>query len=821
MKRLVLIDGHSVVYRSFFAFIRNPLRNSKGENTSAVFGFANTLRKVLKEFSPHYCAVVFDAPGKTFRDDIFAEYKAQRPKTPEELSASIPVVKELVAAWGLKVFEVPGVEADDVIGTLAKMAREQVLEVVIVSSDKDLLQLVGDGVVVYDPYKEKRYEPEDVKGRLGVMPKEVPDFLALAGDPADNVPGVPGIGPKRALDLIIKYGSLDEALKRDDRIKVFAERVRLSRQLAEIHTDAKVELDIKSLPPGEPDRKRLVELYRQMEFYSLVRELQATEVETRVGGIVREVVDSAEVERLSRLPCGFSYEPGNGFWVSPDGQEAVLISEVKGGGVKVGFDLKGELLSLHRAGLDFKGRVFDVGVGAWLLDPNRKRYLPEDLVSHVLGEEAKLSEHPQRAVWAWRVYKNLLPEIQARGLTEVAEELEMPLIFVLARMEERGVKINPVFFKSLKEELAREQQKVKKRVYELAGFEFNIGSPRQLSIVLFERLKLSPGRRTKTGYSTSQDVLEDLKGTHPIVEEVVRYRELGKLLSTYLKPLCELAHPETARLHTKFNQCGTATGRLSSSEPNLQNIPIRGELGKKIRQGVVADEGMVLISADYSQIELRVLAHFAEDERLITAFSQGEDIHQATAAAILDISLDEVTPEHRRIAKMVNYGLIYGMGDYGLSSRMDIPIEQARAFMEEYFQKFPGVAKWRERIIEEAKRDGLVRTISGRIRPVSGVFSENRQVVESALRAALNAPVQGSAADIIKRAMIRLDERLREAGFKGGLILQIHDELLIEVEEGRVEEAKEIVKREMEGAWRLKVPLVVEIGVGRDWGEAH
>ncbi|MEO0071090.1 MAG: DNA polymerase I, partial [candidate division WOR-3 bacterium] len=684
------------------------------------------------------------------------------------------------------------------------------------------------GVVVYDPYKEKQYEAKDVKERLGVMPEEVPDFLALAGDATDNIPGVPGIGPKRALEIIVKYGTLDEALKRDDRLKGFAAEARLSRQLAEINTDAKVGVEIKSLLPREPDRKKLMEIYRQMEFYSLLRELQTTEVKRQDAVTVREVLDSAELAKLSQAPCGFSFEPGKGFWISADGKEAVLVSLLKKEEIKpyleqslmVGFDVKGELLNLHRQGLDLIKRVFDVGVGAWLLDPNRKRYLPEDVISQVLGDEVEVSGYPQRAVWAWRVYKTLLPEIQARGLFKVATELEMPLIFVLARMEERGVKIDPVFFKSLAEELTIEQEKVKKRIYELAGVEFNIGSPRQLSTVLFERLKLSPGKRTKTGYSTGQNVLEDLRGSHPIIDEVLRYRELGKLLSTYLQPLCELVSPETGRVHTKFNQCGTATGRLSSSEPNLQNIPIRGELGKKVRQGFVADEGMMLISADYSQIELRVLAHLAGDERLIAAFTRGEDIHQTTAAEILGIPFDEVSPEQRRIAKMVNYGLIYGMGDYGLSSRTQIPIEQARAFMEEYFHKFPGVARWRERTMEEAKRDGLVKTISGRIRPVPGVFSENRQVVEASLRAALNAPVQGSAADIIKRAMIRLDENLQERRLGGGIILQIHDELLIEVEQSRVEEAKEIVKREMENAWHLQVPLVVEIGVGKNWGEA-
>ncbi len=831
MKKLVLVDGHSVVYRSYFAFIRNPLRNSKGENTSAVFGFANTLKKVLKEFKPEYGAVVFDAPGLTFRESIFAQYKAQRPKAPDELKASIPVVKSLVEALGLKVLEVPGIEADDVIGSLANKGREEGFEVIIVSSDKDVLQLVGEGITVYDPYKEKCYRAKDVQEKLGVLPGKVPDFLALAGDAVDNIPGVSGIGPKRALAVLAKYGSLEEALKLDERLKEFGEQLRLSQKLAKIKTDAQIAVTLESLKLNEPDRKRLMEIYREMEFYSFLNELTSEGREgVKIELEICPVDDIAELERISGLPFGFSSAPGKGVWVSPDGNRALFIPQNKHhlikfllenkAGVSIGFDIKDTLKELHQEGLDLAKPVFDLGVGAWLLDPNRKGYRPEDVVVYVLGRGAQLSEHSQRAVWAWRVYQALLPELQARGLAAIAETIEMPLIFVLARMEERGVKINPSVFNRLTQELNQEKKQVEKRIYDLAGFEFNIGSFRQLSEVLFERLKLPHRRKTKTGYSTGQDVLTDLRGAHPIVDEVLKYRELDKLLNTYLRPLLEVAHPKTHRIHSKFNQCGTSTGRLTSYEPNLQNIPIKGELGERIRQGFVADSGMMLISADYSQIELRVLAHLSGDERLSEAFLNGEDIHRATAAAILGISLDDVTPEQRRIAKMVNYGLIYGMGDYGLSSRMGIPLEQARAFMEEYFQKFPDVRKWQERIIEEAKRDGLVRTISGRIRPVPGLFSEIRQVREQAIRVALNTPVQGSAADIMKRAMILVHQAFERERFKGGIILQIHDELLIEVEQERVLEARELIKGEMEGAWRLRVPLLVEIGVAKNWGEA-
>ncbi|MEO0050050.1 MAG: DNA polymerase I [candidate division WOR-3 bacterium] len=834
MKRLVLFDAHSILYRSFFAFIRKPLRNSKGENTSAVFGFNNTLKKVLRDLQPDYSAVVFDAPGITFRERQYAEYKAQRPKTPDELARSIPVVKDLVRALGLRYLEVPGVEADDVIGTLARRAKEEGLEAVIVSSDKDMLQLVDEGVVVYDPWKERFYQAEDVKEKLGVTPEQVPDFLALAGDAVDNVPGVPGIGPKRALALLVKYRTLDEALAREERLRPYENLARLSRDLVVINTRAPVEVEMEMLRPGEPDKEALGKIYRQLEFHSLLRELAGENGQKKAEERVLMVAeyDSARLAQLFKSKAiGFAFEPEKGLWVSLDGNEVMLVPAkekgvlarvlAEGQFVLVGFDIKEELKELHRAGFNPQGRLFDTIVGTWLIDPNRKGFSPEDVVAQVLDRTVEIKEGAERAIWALRVYQALLPEIAARGLGAVCEELEMPLIYVLTRMEERGVKIDPDYFRFLNEELLREQREIEKRVWQLAGVEFNIGSPKQLAEVLFNRLKLPKGKRTKTGFSTSSDVLEDLIDAHPIVREVLRYREIDKLCNTYLSPLPALADEKTHRLHTRFNQWGTSTGRLSSSEPNLQNIPIRGEEGRRIRKGFVADKGMLFISADYSQIELRVLAHFTGDERLTAAFVRGEDIHAATAAAILGIPLSVVTPEHRRIAKMVNYGLIYGMGDWGLSSRMDIPIEEARAFTQEYFLKFPGVAKWREEITEQARRDGYVRTIAGRIRPVPGILSDNRQQAEMALRAALNAPMQGSSADIMKRAMLNVEAKLNQAGFSGGIILQIHDELLLEVEESRIDEAKEIVRMEMENAWKLRVPLVVEIGVGRNWGEAH
>ncbi|MEO0022020.1 MAG: DNA polymerase I [candidate division WOR-3 bacterium] len=833
MSRLVLVDAHSVLYRSFFAFIRSPLRNSRGMNTSGIFGFANTLRKVLRELKPDYCAVVFDAPGKTFRDELYSEYKAQRPKVPAELVHSVPYAKALVQAWGVKIFEIPGYEADDVIGTFARLGAEKGLEVVIVSSDKDLLQLVSRMVSVYDPYREKYYRVDDVKDKLGILPEQVPDYLALAGDAVDNIPGVPGIGPKRAQSILLKHGSLEVALQKEEKLQPYLDLALLSRRLAKIDTAAGIEVELESLIPGKPDKNRLVQLYQELEFSSLLRETD--EAETPKIEVVNTVLNRTTeqfVEELHKTGiAGIAWEPERGLWVSVSGEKVVLIPvecrEIieqilqSASLIKAGFDFKEQIKILRPYRLKIVPPFFDNCIGAWLIDPNRKRFNPADIIGQILHRSVEVRTPSEQAGWAVRVYHSLIPELLARGLTSVYDSLEMPLVPVLAQMEERGVKIDVEFFRSLERDLRGELHAIESKIWQLAGRQFNISSPKQLREILFDHLKLPTGKKTKTGFSTSSEVLANLVSEHPIVAEILRYRELEKLCTTYLAPLPTMADPVSHRLHTRFNQWGTSTGRLSSSEPNLQNIPIRGELGEKIRKGFIADHGMVLISADYSQIELRVLAHFSEDEHLIAAFQNGEDIHVATASAILNIPPEQITPEHRRIAKMVNYGLIYGMGDWGLAVRMDIPREQARVFMEEYFLKFPGVARWREQLIEVAKRDGYVRTISGRMRPIPGISSEIRQQVEMALRMALNAPMQGSAADIMKSAMIRIDQRLQEMGVRGGMILQIHDELLLEVEEEKCSAVRDMVRSEMENAWQLKVPLKVDIGVGRSWGEAH
>ncbi len=824
MKRLLLIDGHSVIYRSFFAFVRNPLRNSKGFNTSAVFGFAQTLTKLFKELKPDYCAVVYDAPGPTFRDEKFSEYKMQRPSVPEELPPQMPVVKEVVRAWGIASFEVPGVEADDVLATLARRFEGPGVSVTIVTSDKDLLQLVRGGLTVYDPWKEKRYGPEDVKEKLGVSPELVPDLLALSGDDIDNIPGVPGIGPKRAREILARWGSLEAALAQDDRVRAHGDIARLSRELAEVRADVEVPAELETLKLRASDAAALQTIFTEMEFRGLAAEV-APQVE--VEAKVQARLDLGALRKAGKL--GMCLEPGTALWVSAGAGDVTLIGDLAlqqsllsdSGLLKVGFDLKEQLKAAHGGGLRVAGPFFDVGVAAWLSDPSRRTFTPEEVTMQVLGSRVPPLSNDARATHALTLFGSLDPQLLAAGLGKVATDLEMPLVPVLAAMEERGIKVDLRGLSRLEVQLTQDLKAIERHVYQLAGREFNLGSPKQLGRVLFEELKLAHGKRIKTGYSTSVEVLNELAPKHDVVREVLRYRELTKLCNTYLEPLRNAAREETHRVHATFNQMGTATGRLSSSNPNLQNVPIRTDLGRQIRSAFVAEPGNVLISADYSQIELRVLAHLSGDEQLAEAFNRGEDIHARTAAAILRKDVADVKSEDRRLAKVVNYGLVYGMGDYGLSSRADIPIEQARAFLDEYMARFAGVARWRDQTIEQARQTGYVRTISGRVRLTPGIADRNRAVAEATKRYAINAPVQGSAADIIKKAMLVLEERLGAGDFGIGMVLQVHDELVFEVKKTKADEIREMIRVEMENAWSLSVPLVVETGVGQSWGEAH
>lgn len=819
---VLLVDGHSLIYRSFFAFSNRPLRDSKGRNTSAVFGFFKTMRKLLEGWRPAYCAVVYDAPGPTFRHEQYGDYKIQRPPTPEELVQQMPIVKKLVAAWGITSLEVPGVEADDVLGTLARLFEENGRRVVVVSSDKDVLQLVGGDTTVYDPWLDLRYGPDQVKEKLGVLPSQVPDYLALVGDQSDNVPGVRGIGPKRARAILEKYCTLQQALAEDPGLAQSREAAELSLGLVQLATDLALEVELADLILKPPDRDVLHHLLDELEFHSLLAGFVGNEEEP----VDVRQVEGPVIPDSGRLAFWLDKDIA---WFTTDGKTAqefpvtdVNLRALLGvsRALKAGIDIKRQLLELGVSGLDIAAPFVDVAVMAWLVDPNRRGYGLEELLPWA-GKNPRGERGPGAAVGVWDLLGWLEPQVSALGLQAVLDELEMPLVPVLARMEERGVMIDAKYFRGLEGELSGELAAVERRVWQLAGVEFNVRSPQQLAEVLFERLKLPHGRKLKTGYSTNLSVLSGLADRHPVVQEVLRFRELTKLIGTYLSPLLTAARAGTSRVHAEFNQTGASTGRLSSSNPNLQNIPIRTEEGRRIRAGFIAGDGNVLVSADYSQIELRVLAHLSGDEELRAAFERGDDIHIQTAAAVFGVEPAAVSQEQRRMAKVVNYGLIYGMGDFGLSSRMKIPLEEARGFLDDYMAKFQGVARWRDHLLAEAGETGVVRTLSGRIRPVPGVTSRNRNVADAARRAAINAPVQGSAADIIKRAMIRLEERFRMERIQPGMLIQVHDELLFEVPAGRLEEACRPVRQEMECAWQLDVPLVVDIGTGQNWGEAH
>ncbi len=825
MKKLLLIDGHSLTYRSYFAFVRRPLRNSKGQNTSAVFGFANTLRKLLEALRPEFCAVVFDAPGKTFRHELYAEYKIQRPPTPEDLAEQIPTIKEMVAAWGLARLEVAGVEADDVIGAVADRLNDGDTEVVIATSDKDMLQLVAEHVSVYDPWKAKQYGPEEVVEKMGVGPELVADFLALTGDSVDNVPGVPGIGPKRAKAILERHGALDQALESEPKLAGHRDIALLSRELVTIRRDIAADVTVDALRVQEADKKALRGVFRIMEFDSLLADLDEPEESARVDvKVTRKKRDTGSAGYACRL------KQGEGFWFTEDGRSVyrvpwtdreVIRSYLAGEALKSGFGVKEQIRTAWSNGFSIGQPVFDVGVGSWLVDPNRRRHGLPDIVRTVLGRATAELEPEHEVLLVFELHRRLSPQISAMGLDPVCEEMEMPLIPLLARMEQRGVRVDTGFLKSTRTELRHKRKLAEKAIWDLAGVEFNVASPKQLGSVLFDRLGLPKGRRTKTGYSTSSSALEQLQSRHPVVGLVLQYRELAKLIGTYVEPLLQRTDPQTQRVHAEFNQTGTATGRLSATNPNIQSIPIRSEVGRSLRRAFVAESGSVLLSADYSQIELRVLAHVSGDEELRKAFEAGEDVHVNTAAAVFGLEPEAVTSEHRRLAKVVNYGLLYGMGDFGLSSRMKIPVDQARAFLTDYMRHFAGVAEWRDKTLEQARTDGYVRTLAGRIRPVPDVLSRNRNIASGAERAALNAPIQGTAADIIKRAMLDVAGALKSAGIEGGMVAQIHDELLFEIPGDQSEPAAAVIRHSMQNAWELDVPLVVEIGSGRNWSEAH
>lgn len=915
--RLFLIDAYALIYRSYFAFIRRPLMNAKGENTSAPFGFTNFLEQLKADFSPDYLAVVFDA-GDSFREEIYPDYKATREKMPDDLRASLPRVRAIVEAFRDPVIELDGYEADDVIGTLARKADEAGLEAVIVSGDKDFYQLIGPHVALLNP---GRGGPNGVDAdwvdlsnadqKFGIAPHQVIDYLALIGDSSDNVPGAPGIGPKTAVKLLKEFGSVDAVLEAASGLKAKraresltenADAVRMSRELVTIKRDLAVDLDLERLKVGEPDHAALRDLFIELDFrrlsetytrlalasdalesstaeearYQLITDptrLNAWLDRARRIGRVALDTETTHLDPMRARLVGMSLAMADGEAAylpfahrSPSAltlqfdepEEEVpnlpplgapelegLRSFLADSTVeKIGHNLKYDLIVLERAGAPLGGVLRDSMIASYVLDPSRRSHGLDALALEILAhktttyadvagsgrKEIPFSEVPlaqardyacEDADCAWRLWHRFRSELETHALLELYEELEIPLVPVLADMEKAGVRVDVDVLGVMSKRLRSELTAIEEEIFKVAGTEFNLNSTHQLRDVLFTRLELPVLKRTKTGPSTDASVLEELAAEgHQVPRLMMEYRELEKLRNTYVDALPKLVHPETGRIHTSFNQTVAATGRLSSSDPNLQNIPIRTSLGREVRKAFVADAGHVILGVDYSQIELRVLAHFSGDAPLVEAFRNGVDVHRQTAAVIFDIDIDEVTSTQRGQAKTINFATLYGQGAFSLGRQLGIPREQAQEFIDQYFDRFSGVRAFLDAQVEQAKEKGFVETLMGRRRYVPELKSRNWNIRQFGERIAQNTPIQGTAADLIKKAMLDVAEALRAEATSTRMLLQVHDELLFEVPEAEVAAVRAVVVDRMEGALRLDVPLVAEWGVGASWYDA-
>ena len=885
--KLFLIDGSSYIYRAFFAL--PPLSNSKGFPTNAILGFTNMLLKVLREKKPDYVAVVFDAPGPTFRHEVFGNYKANRPPMPENMRPQIPHIKEVVKALRIPVLEEAGYEADDLIGAITKKFSHEKMETTIVSGDKDLMQLITSNVSMYDPMKDKIFQIPEVMERFGVPPEKVTEVMGLCGDTSDNIPGVPGIGEKTAARLIQEFGSIEELLKNVEKVKQtkirenlthFAEQARVSRELATLDTQAPVPWGMEGLKPGDPDSQKLHGIFKEMGFSRLLKDFTAEperreedyrlilEKETfgklledlkRAGAFALDLEStSLEPMRAEIVGISFSYQPHQAFYIpvghsysgAPDQLEKdevlnALKPLLRDPAIrKYGQNIKYDYILLAKEGIRIRGIAGDTMVASYILNPSKHRHSLEELArehldrqvttyAQVAGSGAKEVLFSQVDVQRACRYsgedadltlilaKLLLPKIEEGGFGELFFQIELPLIEVLAEMEMNGVKLNLPLLSLMSREFEAQMTGISGAIYELAGETFNINSPQQLGKILFEKLKLPGGKRTKTGYSTDIEVLTELSAEYPLPAKVLEYRSLSKLKSTYVDALPLLVNPKTGRVHSSFNQTVTATGRLSSSAPNLQNIPIRSAEGRRIREAFIPREGSLILSADYSQIELRILAHLSCDSSLVETFQRDEDVHAATAGEIFQVTPQQVTPDMRRLAKVINFGIIYGMSAFGLSKELAVTPGVAQAYIANYFQKYHGVRDYIDQSLELARQRGYVTTLMNRRRYLPDIGSNNRSVRQFAERIAINAPIQGTAADLVKAAMIHIQRRIEKEPWKTKLILQIHDELVFEVPEDEIEAVKQLVKEEMEGVAKLSIPLKVDVGIGKNWAEAH
>jgi DNA polymerase-1 len=885
-----LIDGTAYIYRAYHA-IRN-LSNSKGMPTNAIFGFTRMLLKLMSDKDPQYVGVFFDAKGPTFRHERYPEYKANRPPMADDLAAQIPHIKRVVAAFGLKLCEMEGFEADDLIGTVAQKAQKQTFQVEMVTGDKDFVQLVTDKAEIWDPMKEQRIDIASVREQFGLEPHQMIDVMGFSGDSADNVPGIPGIGPKTALALIQRFESMDALYNKIDQLKLspkqrerleeFREQALLSRELVAIDTAAPIDFDAADFTVPEPDRAALTQLFQEFEFrqlqeqyfqsqqrvdknYQAVLTLEALEA---LAAQLRSVsIFALDTETTSQTPMladlvgiSIAFKPHEAFYIPvghryPDAPEQLTIAQVKKllqpvlkdpAIAKVGQNIKYDWAVLERNGFELAGVTFDTMVASYLLNPSLRGHGLDQIALNYLGhknityketvgaDKQKLGFRgvsldkavpyaAEDADITLLACNHLRPELEQLGLMPLFDDVEMPLVEVLLRMEQTGVCVDRGRLRALSEQFYNEIKVLEAQVWDLAGEQFNVNSSQQLGKILFENLGLPVQKKTRkrTGYSTDVEVLQNLEAHHELPGLVIRYRTLGKLKSTYADALLELIHPRTGRIHTSFNQTVAATGRLSSSDPNLQNIPIRTEEGRQIRSAFVARDDWVLLSADYSQIELRLLAHFSQDPRLIKAFNNDEDIHTHTAAEVFEADPEAVSAELRRQAKVINFGIIYGMGAFSLAKELGISNKMAATFIDNYFARYEGVKRFIDETIAGARESDRTSTLLGRIRLLPEINSRNYNMRAFAERTAVNTPIQGSAADLIKVAMINMERHLREGGFRSAMLLSVHDEIVFEVPPEELEQIKTVVTETMEGVWQLAVPLKVNVAWGKNWAEAH
>ena len=948
MDKLFLLDAYALIYRAYYALIKNPRINSKGFNTSAVLGFVNTLEDVLKKENPTHIGVAFDPSGPTFRHEAFEQYKAQREETPEVIRLSVPIIKDIIRAYHIPILEVPGFEADDVIGTLATEAGKQGITTYMMTPDKDYGQLVGENVFMYRPkYGDKEFEVmgvEEVKAKFNIeSPLQVIDMLGLMGDSSDNIPGCPGVGEKTAQKLIAQFGTIEALLSHSNELKgalktkveTNKEMIAFSKFLATIKTDVPIELNMEELKRESPDEEALRKIFEEMEFRTLIERIlgkdkkmvpqeipvpakgdgqlslfgepiatTSTSKDKLQGNLFAEFTDeetndskfsilaslesikydyqlidteekrnelikiiktksffSLDTETTNIDPINaelvgmsFSYDENQAFYVPipADRNEALkIVNEFKEvleneESLKIGQNIKYDILALSNYGVNVKGPMFDTMIAHYVLQPELRhnmdylaeiylhyRTIPiEDLIGPKGKNQKNMRDLSPEAIYKYacedaditlKLHHILKKELEVSGATSLFYEIEMPLVPVLAYMEKNGVCVDTHALKETSQHFTMRMNQIEQEIYELAAMEFNVSSPKQVGEVLFDKLKIvEKAKKTKTGqYVTSEEVLEGLRNKHEIVEKILDYRGLKKLLSTYIDALPLLINPKTGKIHTSFNQTVTATGRLSSSNPNLQNIPIRNEDGKQIRKAFIPEEGCEFFSADYSQIELRIMAHLSGDPNMIEAFREGDDIHAATAAKVYKIGIEEVTREQRSKAKTANFGIIYGISVFGLAERMNVPRSEAKELIDGYFQTYPKIKEYMDKSIERARINGYIETIFGRKRFLPDINSHNAVVRGYAERNAINAPIQGSAADIIKVAMVRIYQRFQAENIRSKMILQVHDELNFSVYPEEREKVQQIVIEEMEKAYKMQVPLRADCGWGNNWLEAH